>query len=489
MTSEFDQNGKQIREYIYLNNMPVAMVAGIGSYQNAQSYVNAVTGSDEIKLHSPKANSFQYLLMNGDGEISAKLQSCSDFIGTERIGLSAAESENEGSPYISVFLERKNSLLMRTNIIKTEDQKNVPIMSFNRKKGDPKTIVEIRNHNGDVEYYEFEDTGPYFKLARSGDDISIFASSNNSSWVKLGEYYLPMDNTILAGIEGTNVDSNSTLNYTIKADDLFYIIPDHLGAPYKLINNQSATVGWEKRNFEIGASPYGDNRLFDGTSLYVGYVQQPLRFPGQYADKETGLYYNWHRYYDPRTGRYVQSDPIGLNGGLNTYAYVGGNPLSYVDPLGLYTEIIIWQPVGKGGSSFGHVSSNVNSTNYSWGHGGWDTLFPKASDYISRQKEFRSGTGVVLNLTPEQENRLVACYARPRDEYSAMNNNCADPHQECLSEVLGYTFLDALFPVDFGERLMDSPYYMGSQFYEGPKRNPWPWPIGDDALWTRPWDN
>ncbi len=53
--------------------------------------------------------------------------------------------------------------------------------------------------------------------------MSIFASGNNNSWVKLGEYYLPMDTTILAGIEGTNVDSNSSLNYTIKADDLFIL--------------------------------------------------------------------------------------------------------------------------------------------------------------------------------------------------------------------------------------------------------------------------
>ncbi|MCI0561546.1 MAG: RHS repeat-associated core domain-containing protein, partial [Nitrososphaera sp.] len=70
----------------------------------------------------------------------------------------------------------------------------------------------------------------------------------------------------------------------------------------------------------------------DGDGLSFVYN---LRMPGQYFDQETGLHYNTFRDYDPRVGRYVESDPIGLEGGINPYIYVGSNPLSRIDPNGL----------------------------------------------------------------------------------------------------------------------------------------------------------
>ncbi len=64
-------------------------------------------------------------------------------------------------------------------------------------------------------------------------------------------------------------------------------------------------------------------------------VVNNLRFPGQYYDSETGLHYNWHRFYDSETGRYVSADPIGLAGGMNLYSYANQNPINYIDPMGL----------------------------------------------------------------------------------------------------------------------------------------------------------
>jgi RHS repeat-associated protein len=80
--------------------------------------------------------------------------------------------------------------------------------------------------------------------------------------------------------------------------------------------------------------PFGNNPPDENPSG-LGAFEFPLRLPGQYFDKETNLHYNYFRDFDPNIGRYAESDPIGLQGGLNTYLYVTSNPLASFDPFGL----------------------------------------------------------------------------------------------------------------------------------------------------------
>jgi len=106
--------------------------------------------------------------------------------------------------------------------------------------------------------------------------------------------------------------------------DLYYLHTDHLGKPQFATDEAGATV-WDAGT----PTPFGD-----GVQLASAFTQR-LQFPGQYYDEETTLSHNHHRTYDPALGRYLQSDPIGLAGGINRYAYVGGNPMGAVDPMGL----------------------------------------------------------------------------------------------------------------------------------------------------------
>jgi len=104
---------------------------------------------------------------------------------------------------------------------------------------------------------------------------------------------------------------------------------DHLGTSQALSNTLGKVV-W-KGSYE----PFGklsEEKDPDGDGVPTNNWQ---RFPGQSWDWESGTYYNYHRSYDPISGRYTQSDPIGLVGGMNTYGYLGGNPLNSIDPTGL----------------------------------------------------------------------------------------------------------------------------------------------------------
>jgi len=119
---------------------------------------------------------------------------------------------------------------------------------------------------------------------------------------------------------GANAASSPPLVYAIHAD--------HLNTPRVLVDkNNAMRWRWLGEPFGTTAPETNPQGL---PSLTFN-----LRHPGQFYDVESGMFYNLNRDYVPGAGRYTQSDPIGLAGGIDTYGYVGGNPLSYVDPEGL----------------------------------------------------------------------------------------------------------------------------------------------------------
>ncbi len=116
----------------------------------------------------------------------------------------------------------------------------------------------------------------------------------------------------------------------LKQGNVYYIHTDHLDTP-RVISDTSNKAVWRWDDSDpFGTTAANDDPDMDGVTFTYN-----LRFPGQVYDAETGLHYNYFRDYDPGTGRYIESDPTGLLGGINTYSYVGNNPLYWIDPFGL----------------------------------------------------------------------------------------------------------------------------------------------------------
>ena len=185
----------------------------------------------------------------------------------------------------------------------------------------------------------------------------VYGDGQIPGWALLGEY----DNGSASGAGRTEyiwlpVGNGDVIPVGMYRNGKLYAIhSDHLGTPRQMTDEAKAVV-WQWPYSAFGNNkPTGVLKATAKPKLAVTTqavqleatpaVEMNLRMPGQYFDVETGDFYNWNRYLSPGKGRYTQVDPIGKRGGPNGYIYVGGDPLSFMDPYGKFAFAIPLVPV------------------------------------------------------------------------------------------------------------------------------------------------
>jgi RHS repeat-associated protein len=169
-----------------------------------------------------------------------------------------------------------------------------------------------------------------------------------------------------------------------------------------------------------------------------------LRFPGQVIDKETNTHYNTFRDYSPEIGRYIQSDPIGLKDGLNTYAYVYDNPVQLFDALGLDVRICFFP---RAASGFGHVGIGIAGAPSTYGfyprnqQAGLREIVKGTPGTVAEDtrdpNDIEGATCQILPATPDQDDCIERCIksrASSPGTYRLLSRQCTSFSRDCLAE-------------------------------------------------------
>ncbi len=275
----------EYREYVYLEGLPVAVLA--------RSTVTVTPPGAEL------------ILDNGDQGTSAT--------GNWR---SKTSKEDYGSGYL--YAARSENTSYRWTATPPGDQYRVYAWWVDKKNQSQNVSYTIRHGSGQL------------------DTVTSSQKSGGGQWQLLGSYSsedgqdyveISSDNDRFTADAIRWVAVNEPV--VTSTDTTHFIHFDHLGTPSRVTDeNQSVVWAWD-------SSPFGDSLPDENPDSDSNRFVLNLRFPGQYYDSESGLHYNFFRTYDPEIGRYLESDPIGQQGGINTYGYAGQNPLSFYDPFGL----------------------------------------------------------------------------------------------------------------------------------------------------------
>jgi RHS repeat-associated protein len=291
--------------------------------------------------------------------------------------------------------------------------------------------------------YTYGDHGRLSRIAGSGLTLDFLYNGKGERVVKLGGYlgasyyaYDEAGKTVGEYGAGDSVETVYLGDLPVAAfgpHGQYMVFADHINTPVTLGVGDPMNTPWDWRHRD----PFGAEQPIEMVGG-PGFFNH--RFPGQMADQETGLYYNYHRTYDPMLGRYIESDPIGLDGGINTYAYVNSNPVSAIDPEGLAT-VHIWNFHGK--HNVGHASVTLgDKTHISWwpAVGESPTLFNAVDGQpLSYRSDVRSEgrkPDLTINLDGLDEAAMKEWwekYKKNQKHYSALAQSCATTAAQALA--------------------------------------------------------
>jgi RHS repeat-associated protein len=298
LLAELDELGQSVIEYVYLNGQRLAVMLPSINDEFAQSTEPdwEVAILDEFYLVSTNSN----LKLSASDSAQASLSTLTEADNQSDRDIFVAEPASAGFFY----LRNKESGLYFRPVSNSEN-----------------AVLEQRPTN-------YRGSRTQWKIETLDDGTIALRNKWTNKYLSSGAGIVGEDASI------TSDQSDYSASWKIvpsnllddNAPKLFYVHTNQVGAPLAL-SDDNGDIAWQATYTPFGKATIVTNNLPKHFTA---------RFPGQYADAETGFYYNYFRDYDPELGRYIQSDPIGLDGGINTYAYVHGNPIMYYDPYGLW---------------------------------------------------------------------------------------------------------------------------------------------------------
>ena len=339
LVAESSASGSPVREYLWLGDQPVA----VATYQAAGNQCPATPTLDasrtfvpfarregmEVRSGRPGQRGWEWGLGTDTRDTRASARADLDWVSGKPYAFTLSY-DGAGNTRVSV----RNGTSELFTLASTGGMDVGNALRFTVRSG---AGLGVRNRIAlNITSIDGQSVADTLELAGSRSEVTrVYAGASFQDGYTV-------EGTVIFTFPKAHPPPGSRLDLTVTAGNvqcqgqatnptatLYYVHADHLNTPRAVTDEQQRVV-WRWENQEpFGKSPPEEN------PSGLGAFEFPLRFPGQYRDAETGLFYNYFRDYDPQTGRYLQSDPIGLLGGINPYLYVAGNPLRYVDPLGL----------------------------------------------------------------------------------------------------------------------------------------------------------